>query len=435
MTRAASIDRIAFHGLRWLVARGSRPLVILVALVGPTGCRGLLGIEEPFLVDARPADAAPLVDAPGCAAKSERFDPCVLGPPAPALHLTAGSYTFDTTPSPAVLRNAGLGTPMATTSLTRDQPGQPPAVILYVGALTIDTGATLRVIGARPAIIAGDGTISISGTIDASSHIAVTDMNTHASGNVQLGAGANQVCTAASGRSGSPAPPSAGSGGGGGGSFYGMGGVGGSGDNNNAPGGAAGGTVGAPSTVRGGCAGGSSGAAGAAAVAPASQATVSVGGAGGGGIHLWSNKAIAISGDVLATGAGGAGSMQGAGCGGGGGGSGGYIGLEAPSVTISGDLSANGGGGGGGGAISSFSGNGSDGRAGSDPAAGGGASSMCGSAGASGGAVGLSGGSVVGTDPCGGGGAGGGAGYILIWSSSFSAMGATMSPAPLRDLP
>ncbi|MBA3464132.1 MAG: hypothetical protein H0T46_29525, partial [Deltaproteobacteria bacterium] len=137
----------------------------------------------------------------------------------------------------------------------------------------------------------------------------------------------------------------------------------------------------------------------------------------------------------IAGGAGGAGSMQGAGCGGGGGGSGGYIGLEAPTVTISGDLSANGGGGGGGAAINGFSSNGTDGRTGTDPAAGGAPSQSCGVAGAPGGTVGLGGGSVVGVDACGGGGAGGGAGYILIWSQDYSAMGATISPAPLRDLP
>lgn len=432
MTQATSIDPIAFQGLRFIVARAPRRLFVLVVL---TGCRGLLGIDEPIIGDARSADAPAPTDSAGCSATSARFVPCKLGAPAAALHLTAGAYTFDTTPNPAVLRNDLSDVAIMTTSLTHDQAGQPAAVVLYVAALTLDKDATLEVVGARPAIIAADGAMSINGTIDAGSHIGVTDLGTRTSANIQLGAGANQVCDMTQRPHGAPAVQSDGSGGGGGGAFYGSGGAGGAGDNNNAPGGPATANGAVPATVRGGCAGGSSGAAGGAAVAPASQATVSVGGGGGGAIHLWSNKAITIAGAVLAVGAGGAGSMIGAGCGGGGGGSGGYIGIEAPTVRVTGSLSANGGGGGGGGAVGSFSSNGLDGRAGTDPADGGAPSPSCGIAGASGGASNIAGGSVLGVDSCGGGGGGGGAGYILIWSPDYSGMGATISPAAMRALP
>jgi hypothetical protein len=432
VTRPASIDRIAFHSLRLLVARLPRRLIVLVAL---TGCRGLLGIDEPIVGDARSADAPEVIDAVGCTAQSARFTPCALGQPQPALHLLAGGYTFDTTPNPAVLRADVGAMTIATTSLTHDTPGQLSAVVLYLGGLTIDSGATVKVIGARAAIIAADGAMAISGTIDAGSHMQITDASSHTSANVQLGAGANENCGMSAGRVGAAAASTAGSGGGGGGGYYGDGGGGGPGDNNNAPGGALGTNDDVPARVRGGCAGGSSGAAGVAAVSPSTQASVSAGGAGGGAIHLWSSKAIKVSGAVLAGGAGGAGSMQGAACGGGGGGSGGYIGLEAPSIELSGDLSANGGGGGGGGLNASFASNGSDGRAGIDVASGGSGSSSCGTAGAAGGALGLGGGSVISVDSCGGGGGGGGAGYILIWTPALSAMNATISPAAMRDLP
>ncbi len=406
----------------------------LLVLVAATGCRGLLGIEDPFVADAGNAslDAAP--DA-SCSRSAKRFDACALGTPSPALHLMAGDYTFDTTPVPAQLRSETSATPLVTTARTFAQSDGQTAVILYVSALSIDTLAKLKIVGARPAIIVADDDIVISGAIDAGSHLAEISATTHVSMNVQIGAGANPPCSFSGGSAGANAQPTAGSGGGGGGASAGAGGNGGTGDGGLVLGGKGGSVQSAPTAVRGGCAGGSSGTAGTGATLPATQGTVSSSGAGGGALHLASFKKIRILGSVLAGGAGGAGSPQGAACGGGGGGSGGYLGIEAPVVALeAADLAANGGGGGGGALNAGFGANGRDGHQGTDLTSGGAAQS-CGTGGGYGGAVLATGQSVVSSDSCGGGGGGGGAGFIAIWTDALSMMGSTISPAPRIDLP
>ncbi|CAN5865714.1 hypothetical protein BH11MYX3_BH11MYX3_38980 [soil metagenome] len=406
----------------------------LLVLVATTGCRGLLGIEEPFVADAGggTADAAP--DAQ-CTRSSHRFDACALGTPLPALHLTSVEYTLDTTPIPAQLRNDKSAVPLLTTSLTFVQSDGQAAVILYVSALSVDSEARLKIVGARPAIIVAEEDIVISGALDAGSHLAELSPTTHVAANVQIGAGANQACTFSGGFAGGNGLPTAGSGGGGGGGGAGGGGTGGTGDGAMVLGGKAGTTQATPTMVRGGCAGGSSGTAGTGASSPATQATVSNGGAGGGAIHLAAFNQIRILGSVLAGGAGGAGSPQGAACGGGGGGSGGTIGLEAPVVMLeNAQVAANGGGGGGGGLNAGFGANGRDGGGGTDLAPGGIAQS-CGTAGGSGGAALLNGQSVLASDSCGGGGGGGGAGFVLIWTDMLAMTNGSISPAPRTDVP
>jgi len=57
-----------------------------------SGCRGILGIDEPIIVDGGG-------DAPAfCASWHPAvFAPCALGAPMPALALAPGQYRYDTT--------------------------------------------------------------------------------------------------------------------------------------------------------------------------------------------------------------------------------------------------------------------------------------------------------------------------------------------------
>ncbi len=433
------IDPLALAGLPSSVVAVPRCAFVLVAL---TGCRGLLGIDDPILVDPG-ADAA--VDTRGdgaCTRTSERFDACALGMPMADVHLTSGAYILDTTPNPAVLRADAIGgAVIASSSLVYVQSDAQPAVVFYLASLTVDTGAKVKVIGPRAAIVVAEGAMVISGGLDAGSQLAEIDAGSHTSQNVQIGAGANQTCTAPSGiptptgGTGMTAAATSGSGGGGGAGGRGAGGHGGIAGVSGTSGGTPGMATATPATVRGGCPGGASGAAGPAASSPASQSTVSVGGAGGGALHLASFTSIRVDGHVTAGGAAGAGASQGSGCGGGGGGAGGYLGLEAPTIAINGSLAANGGGGGGGAQPSSHGNNGTDGLP-SDASAPGGAATACGTAGGAGGALSLIGEAVVSTATCGGGGGGGGAGFILIWAPTYEiGPSATISPVPLVDLP
>jgi len=165
------------------------------------------------------------------------------------------------------------------------------------------------------------------------------------------------------------------------------------------------------------------------------------GGGGGGAVALVAMQSISVTGDVGAPGAGG---QSGAGPapsgdGGGGGGGGGAVFLEAPFVTISGALTANGGGG-----AAPFTGDGARGSRGSATAAAGGTYTGPGgtASGGRGGTGSLSPGNgdtytqddgllppaVIITR---GGGGGGAAGRIEVKSLSRTTSGATLSPAPV----
>jgi hypothetical protein len=158
------------------------------------------------------------------------------------------------------------------------------------------------------------------------------------------------------------------------------------------------------------------------------------GGGGGGAVQFVSNARITIDvGGGIDVGGCGGGIAKG-GHSGGGAGAGGAIVLEAPSVTIDGQLAANGGGGGGGddvpaqpgaagtlGATPAGGGSGKDGNHDEDGGAGGAGSVFAGSAGAHGGAH--------------GGGGGGGVGWIRINSrlgspTTMLGSGAVISPDP-----
>lgn len=389
--------------------------------------------------DAMEPDAP---DAPAlCSTWHPRhFDPCMIGTPKPALVITAAAspWTFDTNSTGGQLRD-NTGVVLMSNLLVQQADGSSIAV-LNVDNLTVESSAVLRVTGDRPLLIASWNAITIAGTIDAGSVTAEINntANAHIDGPQRTGAGANPTgrCTGLTNSAGAPAIATGGSGGGGGAGFQGAGGAGTTGDLPNAQAGGPGGmkVSTAPTTLRGGCPGAASGNAGTSTglQTPATNQSVSVGGAGGGAIELSARLALTSPGVITAGGAGGAGSPQGSAVGGGGGGAGGYIGLEAPTLTISGVLAANGGGGGG---AAGYAANGNQGQnaVNAAQAAGGAAQGggNCGLAGAAG-SVGatLDAPSAVGSDSCGGGGGGGGAGFIFLWSPVLTTPGAVISPPP-----
>jgi hypothetical protein len=373
---------------------------------------------QPPSPDAVAIDGMIAADAPdACLAwmpKPKHFDPCVIGVSSTALALAGpGTYTFDTMTN--TLRDPANAL-IAVTASTQPQATGIDASILDTGSFAIANGATLRVVGPHPLIIASWSSIAVAGGIDVGSHPGVAGAGT--------GVG---PCTAATAGHDEPLT-SGGSGGGGGGALRGNGGKGGPGDSptQNA-GGMGGAAVAIPQIVRGGCTGAASGKAGPGDAA--NPSLTSPGGAGGGGLQLTARTSAAISGKVIAGGQGGGGSATGSANGGGGGGSGGYVGIDAPTVTVTGTVAANGGGGGG---SSPFAGTGVAGHDGdaTTTAAPGGDASSCSLAGAVGSAGGALDGANAGTtiQACGGAGGGGGAGFVLVFATTATLTSATLSP-------
>jgi hypothetical protein len=348
--------------------------------------------------DAAPAPDASLAEL--CADwHATHFEPCAIVPPLGPLVLT-GANTYDT--SAGVLHLPGGQLAPASQLL-------PTARLISVSSFSLAPGATLRVVGTRPLVIASWSTIDVGGVIDASSG---------ANGD---GAGANApACATHAAQPGGDA--GVGAGGGGGGGYGGAGGDGGTGDG--ADGGAGGAANAAAAELRGGCPGADGG---------AGDQPGGAGASGGGAIQLTARTAIAIDGTVHAGGSGGAGAIGTGGSGdggGGGGGSGGRIGLDAATIAIGADavLAANGGGGGAG-AASAPGGRGSDGAANAASAPGG-----SGDAGAGG--TGGAGSRPAGTPGApsadhGAGGGGGGVGLIAIRGTpGMIPPTAVVSPAP-----
>lgn len=360
---------------------------------------------DPGAPDADPnaPDATPLV-CTNWAPTPAHFNPCLIQAPVTGLTLTAGLWIYNTTTRTLTTPAAGTFSPPS--ELISQAGGD--AVLLSVDDFSVQSSATLRVIGSRPLIVASWGTIEVDGTIDVSSKLG------------SQGAGANLAsCSSAT----DGASSTDGGGGGGGGGFQGTGGNGGSGDSSP---GVGGGSISPPADVVGGCPGAKGG---------DGDAPGGPGGASGGSIQLSALTSIAVNGTILAGGEGGRGGQSTDG-GAGGGGSGGYIGLDAPSIatipmTV---LVANGGGGGGG-----ADDNGNDGAPGQearadDTKAGGGAG---GNSGGGDGGKGSGEGQLSGENFAtpgageGGGGGGGSAGYILIYTDASPMIdGATIvSPA------
>jgi hypothetical protein len=354
-------------------------------------------------VDAQPPPSTepPGTDPLDCTSWTpapRHFMPCDLPTPAGPLVLDSGSYTYDTT-------SGTLSGPSNVAIASKIIGGNR---VISVERLSLGAGATLRVTGSQPLVVASWGAIDVSGTIDASS-------------GTSPGAGANPAdCgthPAVAGTSGD-----AGGGGGGGGGFQGAGGRGGNGDGG--AGGTGGGAAAAPQ-LQGGCPGARGG--------NGDQLNGGAGGAGGGAVQLTARQSITITvtGKVHAGGGGGGGATGSDGAGGGGG-SGGMIGLESPSVAVrSGAVLAVNGGGGGQGSNAMPGGAGQPGAPSATPGAGGtGGDSAPGGEGSAGTTLGGNAGrntGDVGGD--GGGGAGGGAGYIAIKSASRQLdTGAVLSP-------
>ncbi len=354
-----------------------------------------------------PGDSASLDTAPGCYGVGILHDMCVM--PAPMADLTiSGNRTINT---------AMVGSPNCDEIIA--QPGGGASLCLVAArSITIDVAATLIGVGPNPLVLLATDAITVDGTLDVASRL----------GSMSPGAGADTTCASASG--GNATATDGAGGGGAGGSFGAAGGRGGSGRTPDSP--TPGGTAGpaqAANTLRGGCAGGTGGKADGGGGDGAA-------GAGGGAIYLIAGTSLTITGVINASGSGGGQGTDGnfASGGAGGGGSGGMIGLDAPAITSTGEIFANGGSGGGGGGDDP-SRNGTPGRT---PTAA--VTAAPGGAGGGGGGGDGGNGSVLtspptagdnGTNPyCGGGGGGGGAGVIRVFGVSASSLGGEISPPP-----
>jgi hypothetical protein len=358
--------------------------------------------------DAPEPDAVP-IDAPALCTTwtAEHVDPCALPAPLGDLTLTQAESTFSLDTDTGTLRKKGnITVPIATMVLA--QTGGPDLLVVSVEHLTVEANARLTAHGVRPVLIAVWDTANIVGDIDVSASFTAEGPG---------GAGTTSaLCgSAPTGNGGTAGTPSTGGGGGG------FGGDGGRGGNTSVGAGLA---LPTPTVVRGGCAGGVGGA--------STTAVSATRGAGGGAIEIAARTSIAIAstGAIEASGGAGRAGVFAYGAGGGGG-AGGYIGLDAPSVTIAGTVTANGGSGGGGASDIENGSNGANGLQSDNPAIGGAGATTsnvgtCIKGGnGSGGAA--QNGVTAAASPCGGGGGGGGAGYILIWSASPAITG-TVSP-------
>ena len=424
-------ERMLYRRATWMA---------LLCMLSAGGCASILGIEDlpevrdggnpPGDLDARvsPIDAGDSGQPdPTCTPwpfQPEHFDPC--GPSRPLPGLTPlvlgidGIYIYNTDNN---LLLDPSGAPVLPPPVTFEEGG---VQAIWAESVTIESGSTLRVEGAKPLMIISTGDILMSGIIDVSSSWE-PDSKTF-----DRGAGAEPVdCAATAPQIGGECQE--GGGGGGGGGFGGGGGAGGVGANGRncgpaqgVPGGNGGRNLtSAPTKIRGGCAGERGG-------KGDGDMLYGVGGAGGGAVHLVSQTQIDIEGRIHAGGAAGAGAENKR-SGGGGGGSGGFIGLEAPDIEIdqTAILAANGGGGGGG-TNNSQQPSGQDGQLSNQAATGG-----TGNAGGNGGpgSAGISrNGQPGGDGDRGGGGSGGGAGYIVVYQANPRvASGATISPPHTRQ--
>jgi len=332
-------------------------VVRLVAAIALAGCNAILGVHgvtvggncDGSLDDAAVDGSLAMGDTTGCVGKLARY--CFTGL---ELDVVIESTVLDTTSANA---------PCDPTS---------PSICIIAGRNVKITGS-VSVVGARPlALFASEG-VSVAG-------MALLDVGSHA---MTSGPGANdQACAsiddlvAAAGTAG--------------GTFGGQGGDGGASGGANPPASPPGPQ---PDHVRGGCAGG--------------RPSNASGASSGGGVYIYSETTIVISGAIDAGGAGGAGGSLNDG--GGGGGAGGLIALDAPTIQLDtfAALRACGGGGGAGGGMLNKGAPGHDGGSDSAGGAGNGADGGIGGCQVPA-AAGAQGGSLTG-----GGGGGGGAGFIL----------------------
>jgi hypothetical protein len=355
--------------VRWL---------ILIALFA--GCRQLAGLDDPLPGDGGTGDGS---SGPFCYGTG-LVKVCFASEPTGDLSIT--QTAIDT---------GAFGCASAADVLSGAGP-------CYIAATTISlpSGQTTLATGTLPLVLVATETITIAGTLDAAGHHQ--NSSTPAGGNFS-------GCQAGSN-------PNSGTygGGGEGGSNLAMGGDGG--DGGTASGGIAGAALAVPTTLHAGCAGHSGGNSGGS------------GGKGGGALYLIANTSIAINGRVDVSGAGGSGDGDNSGAGGGAGGSGGMVGLDAPTVNITGAVCAIGGSGASG-ATGSSGQSGNDATGGSTACTAGSPGTASGGGG-SGGAGGVSGIGAVGSAGTtgGGGGGGGSSGYVRI-DGTRTGSGAIQPPA------
>jgi hypothetical protein len=371
-----------------------RRVLLVVAVMGLPACNSILGIGG---FQLSPADAGQDAFVPQDAPKLDGLGAMCMG---------SGllNVCFDP-PSTDVILGAGtLDTDTDARCLTRPQPSG-GTVCTIVGSNVTVTG-TVIVTGSRPLVIIATTMITIANAavLDVSSTTVAPIRNGPAAGLTPCATGTDGTAVSSNGGAGA--------------SFSFNGGAGGRGKDLTVT--LPGPVVGVTS-VRGGCAGGTG---------AGNQAGLvgGVGGAGGGAVYLIAAASIVVTGNIYASGAGGAGGLQRRG--GGGGGSGGLIGLEAPTITVTGTVTANGGGGGGGGGATTASLLGDDGTTYSyNVSAQGGARVQ------SNGAIGGNGASVSSPNGNAGGnnanyGAGGGGGSVgLVWVKG-AITGNKISPSP-----
>ncbi len=349
--------------------------VAWIVLVLSTGCRSLLGFEDPVTIDG---DAA-LGDGNSTDGSPDGLFDADVGDAGDACF---GGFTLV---CPLVLPSMPLDINTNLTINTDSDPRCGPttnaaaANVCVVMATSISISGTLRGVGSRPLLLlATTGTIVVIGLVDVASH-----------GGDGTRAAGNQPSTCAN------ATPPSGQGGGAGGSFGGRGGNGGG------VGGIAAASV-QLIDLHGGCRGTNGGGAG-----------NGLAGQSGGAVEL-NASSITINGTLNASGAGGQGGSANS-AGAGGGGSGGAIVFSTPNLTINGGgrVVANGGGGGEG------AGNNVPGSTGGDPSAinvntpaiGGSGNTSGGGDGGNGGS-GNSGANGMPGSNGGGGGGGGGTGFV-----------------------
>ena len=344
--------------------------VLLLLGVAPMGCDRALGLDE------RTPDAVLQCFGSGTLAL------CLVEPPAPTYLVDPGTDTTIDTTTAACAAYTG---------------GEPDLCV--IAATTIAIGGRLIGKGERPLVLVGT-TATVIGTLDVSS-------------NLYWGGSGTQPTECESG-----VPATANGGGGAGASFGGRGGNGGGGNGSTTNGG----TSPLPMTatrLRGGCQG------------RQGHGGDFLAGRGGGAVAILASS-ITVDGTMNASGTHGYGGTGGAGPvrGGSGGGSGGMIVLDAPAITITGQVFANGGGGGEGGEEGVAGAHGGQPNDAVVRALGGGGATVNGGDGGGGSA----GTELTGEDgddgssKGGGGGGGGGAGVIRVTSSPMG--GGMESPPP-----
>lgn len=295
---------------------GGRPRILVVATLAFAGggCQQLLGFESPTLGgDAGAKDS--LDDASTCFG-SGAYVVCLQV-------LPQGPFTFtnnqvvDTAP----------GSMACSAGAMWSIPNQPDSCFVVATAIELPS---ILVHGSRPLVLVATDAISVTGTLDAASHVA----------NGLIGPAAPAAtCLAGT----LPQNGTNGAGGGAGGSYVLRGGDGGSGNAGANNGGLSANAVAMPGTLQAGCNGQTGGQGSSFPPSP---------GRGGGAVALIAGHQIVLNQGAILNVSGSGGHTGGAGDGGGGGGgSGGMLVLNAPSIVDSPGsiVIANGGGGGGGG--------------------------------------------------------------------------------------